>query len=130
MPSKYAPANQKSRGPKQVSASAYQGFGTLARMSLSDQDRRAVRARIRAWVIHFRALYFSQRTDVEMAEELGVQPSTLNGVISGKRTAGLDFVIALSRRFRVPVDILISAEPSAAWPMMPGAKILAPGSKN
>lgn len=73
-----------------------------------------LRARIRAWMLHFRALYYQDKTDKQLAEDLGLSASTVSGIVSGNRTAGLDVLWALRNTFRVQADILLTADPTTS----------------
>ena len=71
----------------------------------------AVRERIRAWLLYY--LTSREWTQVRLAREVGIAPSTLNAILSRDRTAGFDVAIKMHRGLKRSLDDLIDIDPPA-----------------
>ena len=73
-----------------------------------------VRGRVAAWLRYFRDVKYAHeyKTNDDFARRgLGLSPPTVANIINGKRTAGLDVVLQIHRRFHVSADTLLDTNP-------------------
>ncbi|HYD39545.1 MAG TPA: helix-turn-helix transcriptional regulator [Anaeromyxobacter sp.] len=69
------------------------------------------RERIRAWLWHYKRT--RDWTNQQLADALAMKNPTITNVLNGKRTAGLDLVIAMHRRLHRSADDLLDVDPPA-----------------
>jgi transcriptional regulator with XRE-family HTH domain len=70
------------------------------------------RQRIAAWARHMMEVH-SIASGNELARRLGLSSPTIALVLSGDRTAGLDFLVKLHRVFHISADALLDSDPPA-----------------
>jgi plasmid maintenance system antidote protein VapI len=72
--------------------------------------RRRIAAHVRR---RFAALQAAdpEYTQLDLARELGVQPSTVSRLLADKAAIGLDLVLAINRRLRIDADVLLNSDP-------------------
>lgn len=78
-------------------------------MAPRSTTNRAVRDRIRLWLIFYRAT--RGWTNRRLAAELGISEPTLANIVNGKRDAGLDVLVRMHHRLFRSADDFIDTEP-------------------
>ena len=68
-------------------------------------------ARVRRWLLWYRRTRFMDSTDADLAKALGIAPTTLSPILSGKRAPGFDVFVKLHRVGNIPADLLLDSDP-------------------
>lgn len=69
------------------------------------------RARVRRWLLWYRRTRPQDSTDADLAKALGIAPTTLSPILSGKRAPGFDVFVKLHRVAGIPSDLLLGSDP-------------------
>jgi transcriptional regulator with XRE-family HTH domain len=77
-------------------------MGSVPRAEDMDKE---LRARIRAWLRHYRQTRYA--TNELLADALGLAEPTITNVLNGRRSAGLDLVYAMHKRLGRSLDQLM-----------------------